>query len=191
MSTNRIPNPIITLQNVRLSFPSLFKAKLMDGDDAAKKPKFEATFLLDKKTNAKEVTAILAAIEKVKKESEKLKGKKVLKSPLREGSDKDHLDGYSKDNYFISARSESRPGVVDRLLHPLTEEDGRPYAGCYVNARVECYGYVHPKSGPGITFGLINVQFVRDGEPFGGKASAPEEGFAALAEDESAVDQGV
>lgn len=192
MSNNtRVPNPIRKLEMVRLSFPALFTAERMDGDDPTKKPKYAATFLLDKKANAKDIAGLQADIEFVKKNSEKLKGKKVLKSPIREGSDKDHLDGYSADNVFIAARSESRPGVVDRLAHPLVEEDGRPYAGCYVNARVECYGYVHPKSGPGITFGLLNVQFVRDGEPFGGKASAPDEGMTALPEDDGQVDQGV
>ena len=78
-------------------------------------------------------------------------------------------------------------GVVNRDLTPLVAADGKPYAGCYVNATVECYGYTHPKSGPGITWSLRNVQFVKDGDPFGAKVTPPENDFSALPDDEDGV----
>jgi len=184
-NTTKVQNPIIKLQNVRLSFPSLFEAKA--GDDANSKPKYAATFLLNKVKNAAEIKAIQAAIQQVKNTADVLKGKKNVKNPLRDGAEKEDMDGYSADVYFISARNHIRPGVVDRDLSPLTAADGKPYAGCYVNASVECYGYTHPKSGPGITFSLRNVQFVKDGEPFGAKVTPPENDFSALPDDESGV----
>jgi hypothetical protein len=176
-------NPIIKVQNARLSFPVLFTPKAEtdeQGQPKAGKPKFSVTLLLDKKVNAKNIAEIRAAIETVKK-SDKLKGqKKAPKLPLREGSEKSHLDGYNDDNMFISARTTNKPGVVDRNLEPIDEASGRIYAGCYVNAVVEVYPYVHPKSGPGITFSFRNVQFLRDGEPFGEKRVAASEDFDAV-----------
>jgi hypothetical protein len=176
---------VILLRNVRLSFPVLWTPKA--GDEPGAKPKYAATFLLDKKANAREIAALKAGIEKVKTTSDKLKGnKRPIKSPLREGSEKSHLDGYDESNMFIIARNHKKVGVVDAVrdetgeLRILTENDGRPYAGCIVNARVECYGYVHPKSGPGISFSLLNVQFVKDGDAFGDAPTSPTEGFEAI-----------
>lgn len=186
---NKSVNPVIHLNNVRLSFPQLFEPKA--GDEPGAKPKYAATFLLHKKKNADAIAAITAGIEQVKKTAEVLKGKKINRSPLRDGSEKD-LDGYTSDVMFISARNHIRPGVVDRKLVTVTEADAQKRnlfsAGCYVNATVEVYGYTHPKSGPGITFSLRNVQFVADGEAFGAKHAAPEEDFKALPdEDEGGV----
>ena len=177
-------NPIVKRQNVRLSFPNLFEAKA--GDEPGSKPKFGATFLMHKTKNAAEIKALQAAVDTVKKTADVLKGKKISKQPIRDGAEKDQLDGYDGDVVFISARNHNRPGVVNRDLTPLVAADGKPYAGCYVNATVECYGYTHPKSGPGITWSLRNVQFVKDGEPFGAKVTPAEREFSAI-EDDSVV----
>jgi hypothetical protein len=178
-------NIIVKLQNVRLSFPQLFEAKA--GDEPGSKPKFGATFLLHKVKNVADINRLQAAVATVKTTSDVLKGKKIAKQPIREGSEKDQLDGYSDDVMFISARNHNRPGVVNRDLTPLVAADGKPYAGCYVNATVECYGYTHPKSGPGITWSLRNVQFVKDGEPFGAKTAPAEQDFAALPDEDDSV----
>lgn len=178
-------NIIVKLQNVRLSFPQLFEPKA--GDEPGSKPKFGATFLLHKGRNAADIKLLQAAVATVKTTSDVLKGKKIAKQPIREGAEKDQLDGYTDDVLFISARNHNRPGVVNRDLTPLVAADGKPYAGCYVNATVECYGYTHPKSGPGITWSLRNVQFVKDGEPFGAKVTPAEQDFSALPDDEEGV----
>jgi hypothetical protein len=187
-TASKASNPVIHLNAVRLSFPDLWVPKIA-GEGG--KLKYGATFMLDKKIHAKEITALNEAVQWVKVNSKKLAGNtRPMKNPVREGSEKTHLDGYTAQNRFITARNDSRPGVVDRNLSPLVAEDGKPYAGCYVNATVECYGYLHPKSGPGITFSLRNVQFVRDGEPFGEKRTKAEEDFTALeGSDDTPVDQ--
>lgn len=191
MSTQQTRN-IVTLNNVRLSFPELFTPKMETDDNGNAKPngkmKYSATFLLHKKTNAKDIAAIEAAVAQAKKDPKLAGDKRVPKVFFRDGSDKPHLEGYTGDVKFFTARKEHKPGqrgpgVVDQNLQELTPESGKPYAGCFVNARVEAYPYVHPKSGPGIAFGLLNVQFLRDGEPFGSNAGPAEEGFAAVPED--------
>jgi hypothetical protein len=187
----RIQNPIVTLSNVRLSYPALFTPRPLTPEEraAGKKPKFEATAILDAKANAKELKAMQDAIAIVKKHP-KLGGKAPRKVCLRKGDDTEEraaAEELGPTKWTVGARNARRPGVVDQKLQPLVEEDGKPYGGCYVNMRVEVYPYVHPQSGPGIGASLINVQFVCDGEPFGAKGGPAEEGFTEIEEEESPV----
>lgn len=180
----KIANPSLKLPAVRLSFPHLFTPQ--KGDDADSKAKYGATFILDKKIHAATIKEVQAAIATVTK-SDKLKGRKPTKVCLRDGAEKDHLDGYGDGVMFLSARNQKRCPVVDRNLTPLVEEDGKPYAGCYVNATIEIYPYTHPKSGPGITASLRAVQFLKDGEPFGEKPADVASEFENLEEAEGVV----
>lgn len=182
-TTAKVQNPTIKLQNVRLSFPCLWTAKLSDDAAPGAKPKFEATFILNKAAHAKEIKLIQAAILTVSK-SPVLKGKKPNKTGLRDGSEREDTDGYGADVMFIAGRTHKRPSVVDRKLVTLTEEDGKPYAGCYVNATIEIYPYYHSKSGPGVTASLRAVQFVKDGDPFGEKPVDAAKEFEDLGDDD-------
>jgi len=162
---------IVKLKNVRLSFPALFEAKSFNEG----KPKFSAVFLLNKKTNAADIKAIRAAIEAVTKEKWP-KGVKNLKpSCLHEGSEKEY-DGYGEEVMYLSASSAKRVPVVDGDMSPLTEEDGRPYAGCYVNCSIRLWAQDN-EYGKRINAQLRAVQFYKKGEPFGEKQADPEQEF--------------
>jgi hypothetical protein len=179
----------VKLENVRLSFPSLFKAKTYQGDDADKdkKPKFSATFLMDAKKNAKDIAAIKTAMNYVLTEKYGNKIPKGFKLCLRNGAEKEDTEGYGEGIFFIKAKTEKRPPVVDRDLTPLTEEDGKPYAGCYVNASIR-FWVQDNTFGKRVNASLRTVQFVKDGESFGEKPIDPEEEFSALPESDSADD---
>lgn len=170
----------IKLQNVRLSFPHLFQAQAnADGGQA----KFNASFLIPK--SDKQIKMIEDAIVAVAKEKWGAKADAVLKQ-LR-ASDKVALhDGDTKAQYagyegcmFISASNATRPLVLDRDKSPLTEEDGKPYSGCYVNATVEIWAQDN-SYGKRINAGLGGVQFAKDGDRFGGGTSADESDFEEL-----------
>ena len=183
----KIANPVVKLNNVRLSFPHLWTPQ--KGDDEGSKPKYSATFLLDKKANAKDIAAMKAAIQSVLDASLKtlFKNRKPSHVCLRDGAEKEHLEGYTEDNMFVAARTHKRPGTVNRDLTPVAEEDGVFFAGCYVNATVDVYPFVHPKSGSMICASLRAVQFVKKGEPFGEKPVDASEEFAAMADDDEGV----
>ncbi len=152
----------IRLDNVRLSYPNLFQAKAMEGS----KPKFSATLLLNKKTHAKEIAQLEKMIERAA--LEKFGKKVVLKNvPLHDGNEKEDKEGYGDEVMYLVAKSDSRPAVVDQKKQPLTDQDGKIYGGCYVNAFVEVFAYKHPTGGNGVSCGLKAVQFFRDGESFG------------------------
>lgn len=172
---------IIKLNGARLSFPQLFQKKAFQDS----KPAYSAAFLLDKKTNAKDIAAVKAGIDKLVKEGLKGKHPGAGKVCLRDGSEKPDMEGYGDGIMFVSARNENRPGVVDQQLNPLAEEDGRIYAGCYVNARIRLWVQDN-KFGKRVNASLVNVQLLRDGEPFGASNGPAEEGFEPV-EDESPV----
>lgn len=178
----------IKLANVRLSFPHLFTAQAnQDGGQA----KFNAAFLIPK--DAPVIKEIEKAMAEVAKEKWGAKADAVLKQ-LR-ASDKLALhDGDAKSQYagyegcmFVNASNASRPLVLDRDKSVLTEEDGKPYSGCYVNATIEIWAQDN-SYGKRINAGLGGVQFAKDGDRFGGGTSADESDFDELEDGAEADD---
>lgn len=150
----------IKLNNVRLSFPSLFRKATFAGEET----KYEATFLLDKTEQKDLIEQLRAGVAELI--STELKGAKLPadKICLKDG-DTIEYDGYA-GHYSIKASTKRRPLVIDRDKSPLTEEDGKPYAGCYVNAIISLWAQDN-KFGKRINAQLDGVQFHTDGEPFG------------------------
>lgn len=167
----------ITLQNVRLSFPSIFKKAEFQG----KETKYEATLLLDKKTHADTIEKLNKAIEAGIKEH--LKGAKVpaAKRCLQDGDEKDY-DGY-EGQMSLKASNNKRPTVIDRDKTPLVEDDDKPYAGCYVNAVIE-FWFQDNDFGKRVNANLLGIQFVKDGEPFGSGPTDVTDDFDDLEGDE-------
>lgn len=176
----------ITLKNVRLSFPDIFTAKAFEEGQT---PKYKATFLFEKgSATHKEVDAAIIALAKEKwgpKADALLKS--IRGNPnkfcLQDGDNKSY-DGY-EGMMYIGASNKGRPTVIDRDRTPLTQDDARPYAGCYVNAIIELFTY--DNTGKGIAASLSGIQFVKDGEAFSGGRPAAADDFEDLGtEDELA-----
>jgi hypothetical protein len=169
----------LKLEKVRCTFPKLFKAEPFAGD-AASKPAFSIGALFPPEHPAYKQG--LKAIETVGREKWKEKWpafKKSIESKdalcLHNGDAKADLEGYA-GNWFVSARAYTRPLVIDRDRSPLTEADGKPYAGCYVNLLVDIYAQ-DSQYGKRINAGLKGVQFYKDGDAFGGGAPADPDAF--------------
>lgn len=177
---NKTPDPnVIRLNNVRLSYPNLFVAKAIE---EGKEEKYSAAFLLDKKQHAPLIKQIEEATARVA--LDQFKKKVPLKrTPLRDGNERSDKEGYGDDVMFINASETRRPAVVDRDLSPLTKDDPKPYAGCYVNATIRLFAYDHPKGGKGVSAALRAVQFVRDGESFGAGPVNAEDEFEPVTDD--------
>lgn len=173
----------VKLQNVRASFlDALFEPEEYRPGDG--KPRYSGTFLVvPGSANDK---AILAAIDEAGEETFKSKWKKMKEEFWGSKNQCCYLDGDRKeyDGYqgmmYVAAHSKARPLVIDRDRTPLTSKDGRPYAGCYVNAIVDIY--VQAGENPGIRASLSGVQFFKDGEAFGGGAPASTDEFDDLAD---------
>lgn len=177
----------VNLQSVRLSFPDLFKAVEFTKGDG--KPRFNATFLVEKGSDNDK--AIRAAIKAAAIEALGAKGEKSAagwegnpnKFCYLDG-DKKEYDGYAGMMY-LSCHSKTRPLVIDRDKSPLTENDGKPYAGCYVNASVDIY--VQQGEFSGVRGAVKGVQFYKDGDAFGGGAPANVDDFEDLGVEEESL----
>lgn len=172
---------IVKLLKVRLAFPSLFEAKTVNGEG---KPAFSASLLID--PSDPQVAAVNAAIDAVAESKWGAKAAAVLKQmraadkvALHGGDSKAHYAGFS-GNLYISARSATRPLVIDADKKPLTEADGKPYAGCYVNVSLEFWPQDN-NFGKRINASLRGVQFCGDGDAFTGGGAAGEDEFDDLA----------
>ncbi len=176
------PN-IVLLKNVRLSYPKIFTPAPF-GDEGGD-PFYSANFILDKKTNAEAIKQVQTRIEALKKDKWKGKIPGGIKLCLRDGTDRDGSDGYGPEVMFVSASSKQdrKPRVVNKAFEPLTAQDGKPYAGCYVHASVRLWA-MDNKFGKRINAELRVVIFHADGEPFGAAPVDAESEFAGVDLDE-------
>jgi hypothetical protein len=175
----------IKLENVRLSFPHLWTPKSFRPDQP---PRFEAAFLLDPADKAHK-----AVIKKIKATAEELlvdhfgEGKvpKATEFCYGKGDKKDY-DGYA-GMWFITSNNRTRPAVVARDMSPLVEEDGKPYAGCYVNATITLWVQDN-EFGKRINANLRAVQFAKDGDAFGVEPVSVDDEFDVLEDDDDFLD---
>jgi hypothetical protein len=179
-SAEKNPNEFIIV-GARLSFPHLFEPKAIGKDG---NPRFTASFLLDpnKPEHKAQILAMREKCDQLYAEGSKVAGKKCPRAnaALKKGNDEDGAalyDGYDGMWFVGAARAKKQgaPLVVDRdKVTRLTEESNRPYAGCYVNAKIRFY-YQDYDGVKRVNASLEVVQFVKDGEPFGmGKVAADD-----------------
>jgi hypothetical protein len=90
----------------------------------------------------------------------------------------DAYEGY-EGVWYVAAKSKTRPLLIDANKQPLTEADGKPYSGCYANVVIEVYGMGDPKK-KGVHAAIKSVQFVKDGDAFGGGAPSSPDDFDDL-----------
>lgn len=173
----------LSIKNVRLAFPVLFNAKSVNGEGD---PAFSASFLLDSKHP--QIAEIKKAIDEVgrakwgqKWEAVKKQMEAADKTALHDGDTKAEYAGF-EGNLFINARNKVRPLVIDRDKSPLVESDGKPYAGCYVNASIELWAQDN-NYGKRINASLRGVQFLKDGDAFAGGGTSSDDEFDVVDEE--------
>jgi hypothetical protein len=188
----------VHLLNARISFAQGLweKSAINDG-----KPKYGADFILAegssvmvvKEDGSKVKTTMDKVMSAVAKQIWQDKGEKVLAAlepskkcyrdgDLRVNDAGDVYEGYEGAMY-VTAKNPSKPTVIDRSRQPLTEEDGKPYSGCYVNAIIDVYAMKQGEK-KGVFATLTGVQFVKDGDAFSGGRAADADEFEELESEE-------
>lgn len=149
----------IHLNGVRASYMHVFKKQAYKDND----PKYSCRFIIDPKTKSGKAALdeINDAIDTIIDETFNGKEPKNIYVLEKGDRDREETDGM----WVVGSSNQNRPKVLDRDKTPLDSEDGRPYSGCYVNAIIDVYGSKEYKS---IQASLMGIQFLRDGEPFGG-----------------------
>lgn len=179
----------IRLNNVRVSYLNVFKARAMS---AEQDPKFSAQIILPK--DHKQLKEFNTKVLKVAKEKfpKIVTGNKIpskLKTPLRDGDeeyeeDKD-LEVYG-GCYFFNSNNRQRPTTLNRDKSQIVEEDNILYSGCYCNVIVDLFGY-DTSGNKGVAAALMGVQFVRDGDALGGRGVSADD-FDEVENEEDDID---
>lgn len=154
---------------VRFSYAHVFTPTSI-GESEDKK---YSVSLIIPKSDKKTIKKIKDAIEVAKEEGKSSKfGGKIpanLKTPLRDGDEDRSDDENYANSYFINATAINKPGVVNRDLEPITNEEDF-YSGCYGRASITFYAF-NANGNRGIAAGLNHVQKTSDGEALGGRVS--------------------
>ncbi len=172
-------NKQILTPEFRVAFPQVFKAKAAA---PGQEEKFSIVMLFPKTTDISVLkNAVLEAIID-KWGADKTKWPKGLRLPFRDGDEKKEYEGYAGTT-FCTASSKMRPGLVgpekgpDGSLVSLISPDefgGGDYA------RATLIAFAYDKAGnKGVSWGLRNIQKIRDGERFSGKTD-PNRDFDAI-----------
>lgn len=160
----------IKLGDVRLSFPSLFRKAVFDKVET----KYEAVVLMPK--DSKQHKIVQAAIDKFVEQTFPNGAPKGLSITCFQDGDKKDIEGYD-GMMSLKGTSNKRIPVFDKDRSPITEDDNKIYAGCYVNAIFDFWYSSHPKGGKQILANLLGVQFKRDGDPFSDAKVASADAF--------------
>lgn len=168
----------------RLAWPQIWEPKPMKNDDGTTRYVFSGTVIFPPGSPAE--ATVKEAQRAVAEEAWPGKGLEMLTTLankdrvcLHDGAEKAiKYDGF-EGMMYVSANGKVRPAVRDANATPLVEKDGRPYPGCYVILIVDIYAQKdHPKGGNRINAQLMGVQFLRDGDSFGGGKPASDDDFA-------------
>jgi hypothetical protein len=151
--------PTVTLENVRISYPTLFTPKQVAGQG---EPKYSAAFIIDNNNpGLKKLLALRDEVVKTAYPTGKIpSGFKGL--PLYAGEDKHPGNEDYAGCHLLNSSNKNKPVVVDQQMNKVLDP-AQVYPGMFVNVAVSVYCYNQTLS-KGVTCGLEAVQLVRDGE---------------------------
>lgn len=168
----------------RVSFPALFEKKL---NKLNNKMEYGVVALFPKGTDftAMKAAAKEAAIAKWGPDPKKWP--KFTYNPFRpheEKAKKDdegnvivpHVlpDGHEAGGIFMNFKSEkNKPQVIGPQKEEIVDQSD-VYSGCWARASVNAYGWVKGDKS-GISFGLGNLQKIKEGDPLGSRTRAQDD----------------
>lgn len=174
----------VVLLDVRSLFPELFEAKEFKG-----KKTWRSSFIVPKDSDAAKLideAIITESKDKWPKTWEKklkeLKPQKIS-YPIKDGDDTKYESQHGA--WLLTAvrrEAQGRPAVVDRKKQPIILSDGLVYSGVRCNATVEFWA--QEGDNQGIRCSLINWQFFKHADSFGGGAPATDSNLPDLGYDE-------
>jgi hypothetical protein len=169
----------IMLKNVRLSYANLFEPRENKNGEL----RYSTALLIPK--DHPQVDELHAAITSEGEEKFGKKWASMAKKayPMYDADE----DGKADDDpiyegmFYINTSSKRKPQVVDRQVQPILD-DSEIWSGCYANVSIAVFSFDVPEN-KGVSFGLNNVQKVKEGERLGGAPNADEE-FEAVDDDD-------
>ena len=173
---------------VLFSYVNIFEAQAPQGGGD---PKFSVTLLIPK-SDTVTLNKIKEAMTEARENFCKRNGAAALPQKpnhtLHDGDGvRDSGDPYGPECngcYVITVSSKQKPVIVDAFRNDITDP-GEVYSGCYGRAAINFYGY-NSNGKKGISAGLLSIQKLHDGDPFGtvGSANDFDDDFADEADDD-------
>lgn len=181
MKDPKVKNRKAVFGPCRLSYVHLLEKHSFEG--SSEDGKYSVSILIPKKEKAT-VDAIKEAIANAQKEYADAKwgGKapKKLSLPLGDGDERD--DEAYAGHWYINAKSNTKPGVVDRDRTPITDEE-EVYSGMWALVSVSFYGYDKGVN-KGIAAAIDNVMKWKDDDRLGGGKESAEADFEGFGDDD-------
>lgn len=178
---------VITIRG-RLAFPSIWAPSSINGGPE----KYRARIIIDPADKA-QLKLIRQTRSDVAKAKWGAKGEGILRATATDknkGSffEQDYVnpdtgdayDGF-EDMFHMSALADVQPTIIDRDRTELTKRDGRPYSGCWCVFKIDIWAQDNT-NGKAVRAGLAGIQFLKDGEGFGGGVKAKVEDFEDLSD---------
>jgi len=163
----------------RAGFISIFKATQQKNDDGTlSAPKFSvrACFPPDS-----DFDAMVEQVNRVVKDKFGDQPPKNWRKPFRKNEELDKPVQGIGDDWVImtfSANEDRRPGIVDAKLQDIIDSS-EVYSGAWYRAQVRAFWY-EKKGNKGVSFGLQNVQKLRNDDPLGGSNIPASKAFDAV-----------
>lgn len=161
---NKSTDPILTPE-FRLAFPSVFKPNSFGNNE-----KFDITMLFPKSADITALKMLARDAVVMAWGEDKTRWPESLTLPFGDGDEKP-WEGFAGCT-FIRASSTFPPGVVDNKRAHIIDPN-LVYSGCYAIAQVNTWAWTYMGKS-GVSFGLVNLQIIRDGDPLGGRMDAAE-----------------
>lgn len=216
------PMSIVILKNVRVSYPDFWQpGKPPVGAKPGTQGKFGGQFIFAPDSDADKTAkaAFMAAAQETFGQNWQaiLGAMEKSKKCLRKGDENLTKDGAIRDGYagnnYIVARNKVQPlfigpartkpagtnGLIEGRQYSdgfpvLTQADGKPYGGCYVNLKVNIKAMKAFEQVPNQVYAeLLTVQFAGDGTAFGSAPGTSEgfdevEGAASIGDSDTSFD---
>lgn len=161
----------------RAGFVGLFKASApKENPNGAKKFSMRAIFMPGTDLAQMKKEALAAATEKWGANIPK-----TMRSPFRRNDELDNPVPGIPDEAIVmtfSANEDRRPGLVDANLQDIID-DSQVYSGAWFRAQVRAFAY-ETSGNKGVSFGLQNVQKMRDDDPIGKGKMPASKAFEAV-----------
>lgn len=170
----------ITTPEFVTSYPFVFKGR--ENDDGKTKFSIAAVFTTETLGSPKGKAFLAAAEKAIKLAAKKKWGDSVpknLNTPFHTDEEEIKDKGYASlgAGMYFNASSDQPPGIVDGQLNKITDES-KVYPGVIARATIKAFAY-EKKGKKGVSFGLNNIQILRDGKRLDSRKAADED-FDAL-----------
>jgi hypothetical protein len=164
----------------RAAFISVHKATSQkNADGTTSKPKFSIRAVFPADADLKQMKGEAQDAAEGKWGAGKVP--KTMRSPFRLNAELDKPVPGIPDDWIVmtfSANEDRRPGVVDASLQDIIDPT-QVYNGAWFRAQVRAFAYENAGN-KGVSFGLQNVQKLRDGDPLGGANQPAAKVFEAF-----------